>query len=255
MRPNLTTLVAPIVLVAGLFMGSGAVLAADPIATGSNAAASADAEPQVATLSPSTPGPEFDTQALLRGPSPGALWSERSARTLLGQDGNTRQVGDLVTVNIYESTSASLQAGTETSRTSTLGAKIAALFGIETSILKANPNMGPEISMETESSSSYNGSGTTRRESNLEGQLTCQIVEVLPTGNLRIRGSKEVRSNRELQWLVLEGVVRPRDIRADNTVDSYLLAEARIEHNGSGVVSDKQGPGIGTRIVDRVWPF
>jgi flagellar L-ring protein FlgH len=196
-----------------------------------------------------------DATALLATPAPGNLWNERSARTLLGQDGNTREVGDLVTVNIYESITSSLAADTETSRKSTIGAKISAMLGLENSIIKANPTMGPDISIGTESDSSYSGSGTTSSQTSLQGQLTCQVVEVLPTGNLRIYGSKEVRANRETQHLVLEGVVRPRDIRADNTVDSYLLAEARIENSGSGVLSDKQGPGVGQRIIDRVWPF
>jgi len=196
-----------------------------------------------------------DATALLEGPTPGAIWSERAARTLLGQDGNTREVGDLITVNIFESVTSSLAADTATSRKSTIGAKVAALLGIKSSIVKANPNIGPDISISTESDSSFNGSGTTSRQTSLKGQLTCEVVEVLDTGNLRIYGSKEVRSNRETQHLVLEGVVRARDIRADNTVDSYLLADARIENTGSGVVSDKQGPGIGQRLIDRVWPF
>ncbi len=196
-----------------------------------------------------------DATALLEDPAPGQIWSERSARALLGQDGNTREVGDLVTVNIYESTSTSLAADTETSRKSTIGAKIAALLGLESSIITANPNMGPEISVSTESSSSYSGSGTTSSTTNLQGQLTCEVVEVLPTGNLRIYGSKAVRGNREVRHLLLEGTVRPRDIRADNTVDSYLLADAHIEVSGQGVLSDKQGPGIGQRLIDRVWPF
>jgi len=204
---------------------------------------------------PQQPAVSAPVEATVDVVPPGSLWDERTARSLLGQDGNTRQAGDLVTVNIYESTYASLAADTETNRKSTVGAKIAALFGLETSILAANPNMGPEISMSTENETSFSGSGTTTRQSSLTGQLTCKVIEVMPNGNLRIWGWKEVTSNRERQYLVLEGTVRPRDIQADNTVDSYLLAEARIEHTGSGVVSDKQGPGIGQRVVDRVWPF
>ncbi len=196
-----------------------------------------------------------DATALLSQPTPGSIWSERSARAMLGQDGNTREVGDLITVNIDEELSSSLAADTATSRKSSIGAKIAALLGLKASMVKANPNLGPDISVSTESESSFSGSGSTSSSTTLEGQLTCEVIEVLPTGNLRIYGSKAVRGNREIQRLLLEGTVRPKDIRADNTVDSYLLADAHIEMSGSGVLSDKQGPGIGQRILDRVWPF
>ncbi len=227
--------------------------AQDAAVAPADAAATADVAVAVVAERPSAQLPDATT--MLAGPTPGNLWTERSARTMLGQDGNTREVGDLITVNIFESVTSSLAADTETSRKSTIGAKIAALLGLKASMVKANPNMGPDLSVSTESSSSYSGSGTTSSQTKLQGQLTCEVLEVLSTGNLRIYGSKEVRSNRETQHLVLEGIVRPRDIRADNTVDSYLLADARIENSGSGVLSDKQGPGIGQRLIDRVWPF
>jgi flagellar L-ring protein precursor FlgH len=70
-----------------------------------------------------------------------------------------------------------------------------------------------------------------------------------------IWGWKEVRANRETQYMVVSGTVRPQDIKADNTVDSQLLAEAHIEFNGNGPLSDKQGPGLGQRVLDRTWPF
>jgi flagellar L-ring protein precursor FlgH len=193
--------------------------------------------------------------AALFAAAPGSLWDERSARTLLGQDGTSRQVGDLVTVNIYESTSASVEAGTSTSRDSGVGAEIRALLGLETSVLRANPNMGESIAVDAGTTTTYTGAGTTHREANLQGQLTCTIIEVLPNGNLRLSGEKRVGSNRETQVLTLVGTARPRDIQADNTIASYLLADAHIDNGGTGVISDKQGPGIGQRLIDRVWPF
>ena len=71
----------------------------------------------------------------------------------------------------------------------------------------------------------------------------------------RIRGTKQVRVNRETQYLTLTGIVRPRDILLNNTVQSNLIAEARIEFTGAGVLADKQGPGWGTRAADALWPF
>jgi flagellar L-ring protein FlgH len=181
---------------------------------------------------------------------PGSLWSEPAARALTGMDGNARRVGDLITVVISESTQTELTADTQTSRSSAVGAGVDALFGLENSLGKR-----ASLSLGADSSASFAGTGETRAAGSLSGRLTCEVVSVLPNGNLVIQGSKDVRSNREVQRLVLEGVVRPRDIRMDNTVESELMANARIEFAGAGVVSDKQGPGVGQRVLDHALPF
>lgn len=188
-------------------------------------------------------------------PPPGSLWSEVEARALIGMDGNARRIGDLITVDIVESSSTTLGADTSTSRKGEAAFGVDAMLGLEKSILGANPNMGGSIGLGGSSESSHEGSGSTSREGNLSATITCQVQEVLPNGNLRIRGTKAVRVNRETQYLVLEGVVRPRDILIDNTVRSDLIAEARIEFTGAGVLADKQGPGWGTRAADTLWPF
>ena len=53
----------------------------------------------------------------------------------------------------------------------------------------------------------------------------------------------------------VRGLVRQRDIAANNTVNSSSLAEAQIEVYGEGVLADKQRPGWMTRILDHIWPF
>lgn len=186
-------------------------------------------------------------------PTPGSLWSEVPARQMMGLDGNARQVGDLITVRITESVSTTLGAETETSRKSTQSAAIRALLGIEKTLKKAHKL--DEIGIDLESAAEFAGAGTTGRDSAVEATLTCEVIEVLPNGNLRVWGWKQVRVNRETQYVVLEGISRPRDVQMDNTVDSELLAAARIEITGSGVVSDKQGPGFGARLLDFLWPF
>lgn len=191
----------------------------------------------------------------ISGPSAGSLWDEVAARHLMGLDGNARQVGDLVTVRIREATATALDAGTRTERDSSTEAAIAALLGAEVGLTAPRPAMNGEIKIEGGATTKYDGSGATTRDAALEAVLTCEVIEVLDSGNLRIWGYKQVRVNREIQYVVLEGIVRPRDIRMDNTVESELLAQSKIEVTGSGVIADKQGPGVGTRLVDRLWPF
>jgi flagellar L-ring protein precursor FlgH len=185
----------------------------------------------------------------------GSLWTEPSGRQLMGLDGNARQVGDLITVRIREDSTTALDASTSTTRDSASNARLGALLGAEQTILEAHPRMGGQVAVDGGTTTTFDGDGSTTRGSAVQAMLTCEIIEVLPGGNLRIWGWKQVRVNREIQYFVLEGTVRPRDIQMDNSVNSELLAQARIEITGSGVISDKQGPGIGTRVIDRLWPF
>ncbi|WP_373510175.1 flagellar basal body L-ring protein FlgH, partial [Thiocapsa sp.] len=122
-------------------------------------------------------------------------------------------------------------------------------------ILAAHPNMGGQIAIGGAMSTGYTGQGGTTRGSAIDTSLTTEVIEVLPNGNLRLWGYKKVRVNRETQYVVITGVVRPRDIQMDNTVVSDRLSEAEFEITGAGVVADKQGPGVLSRVLDWVWPF
>lgn len=207
---------------------------------------------------PPPPPPERPVVAqpiLIAPPSPGSLWSEVQARRIVGLDAGARQVGDLVTVLIVEQTNTSLDASTDTSKESSVAAGIDALLGAEKTILDAHPDMAGKIALGAAATSAFAGTGGTTRGSTLETMLTCEVIEVLPNGNLRIWGYKQVRVNRETQYVVLDGVVRPRDIQMDNTVVSDRLAQASFEVTGSGVVADKQGPGVFARALDALWPF
>jgi flagellar L-ring protein precursor FlgH len=210
---------------------------------------------------PQEPQAPVEENALLAQPvisteeTTGSLWNTNRARMLVGIDGNARAEQDLVTVIISEQMASQVSAATRASRASSVNAGIGSLLGIRNKIVAANPNMGGEIALGASSGSDFDGDANTSRDSTLKGTLTCEVIAVKNNGNLVVFGWKEVRSNRETQYLSLSGEVRPQDIRANNTVDSNLLANARIEYTGSGVVSDKQGPGLGTRLVDNVWPF
>ena len=194
-------------------------------------------------------------QSLATAPAPGSLWSDRSARLVTGMGATAHDVGDLITVRIDERTATEIQGDTVTRRESTTSARIDTLLGAEVGIVAARPQMGGQIMLGGGSASDFQGEGGTRRGSQLATTLTCEVIEVLPGGNLKIWGYKQVRVNREVQYVVLTGVVRSRDIQLNNMVGSDLLANAKIEVTGNGVVADKQGPGIGTRILDRIWPF
>ena len=198
-----------------------------------------DTEPNLAIKTPSNAG---------------SLWDAAKTRAVVGMEGNARQKGDLITVLIDERASSQISAGTQTSKDSQMLTSVSTLFGLRQKIIDANPGLGGQIEMETANSSSFLGDGNTLREGSVRGQITCRVISERD-GNLVIFGWKQVRSNRETQYLSLSGIVRPQDIRNDNTISSQVIAEAKIEYTGAGVVADKQGPGLGVRILDHIWPF
>lgn len=81
-------------------------------------------------------------------------------------------------------------------------------------------------------------------------RLTVVIQAIDGDGNLRVKGQQEIVVNGDKQKLVVEGRVRQQDIGSDNTVLSSRLSDARISYTGSGVLNEKQRPGLFTRLLD-----
>jgi flagellar L-ring protein precursor FlgH len=75
----------------------------------------------------------------------------------------------------------------------------------------------------------------------------------MPNGNLVIEGRRSLITNKQTQTIVFSGIVRPSDIRPNNTVRSVNVAEAEIKMDGSGLISQRQRKGILTTIID--WLF
>ena len=75
---------------------------------------------------------------------------------------------------------------------------------------------------------SATGGTSTSRSGKLIGTITAQVVEVLPNGDLRIRGVREVSVNREKEQMTVTGIVRQRDISPGNTIPSTMVADAQI---------------------------
>jgi len=203
---------------------------------------------------PPEPPLPFETDVEPEVLSPGSRYTPGVFGPLVGQDGYERRIGDIVTVRVKETSRTSLAAATSTSKRNRHNAALRTLLGIEKRILKAHKDL-EEIGFDFESGADFEGRGDTSRDSEVEAIITCQVIDVLDDGNLRLWGWKQVRVNRETQYVVLDGIARPRDVKLDNSVSSDLLAQARIEFSGSGVVSDRQGPGWLSRVLDKIWPF
>jgi len=182
----------------------------------------------------------------------GSVW--HGQLTSLFSDQRARYVGDILTVKITEISQASESATTDTSRKSQTVGQITGLLGLENHQTGPLKNM-PNLINSNMPNNDFSGSGATTRTGSLSATITVRVMEVLPNGNLAIEGKREIYVNNEKKEILLQGIVRPRDIAFDNSVLSTQVADAKVKYTGIGVVAEKQRPGWGQRALDYLWPF
>jgi flagellar L-ring protein FlgH len=184
----------------------------------------------------------------------GSLWRQGS-KTFF-RDQRARGVGDLLTIAVNLQEQAEFANQTNLSRATANGMTIPNMFGLGTLIGRIIPglkNTDPTIA--TTGNDSTQGQGDIKRSENIVVNVAATVVQVYPNKNLEIAGSQEIRLNNELRQLQIRGLVRPEDIRSDNTITSDKVAEARIAYGGRGVSSDLQRPTWGQDVLNRLAPF
>jgi flagellar L-ring protein FlgH len=129
------------------------------------------------------------------------------------------------------------------------------LLAIMPKLQRANPNLDPTKLFSMAATSDFSGQGNTARSGSLQGNIGVHVQRELPNGDLYVEGTKVVMINHEEYHLYVSGVLRPSDIQPDNSVDSSLIADARVEFTGRGDINDQVERGWLTKLLDTVNPF
>ncbi len=166
----------------------------------------------------------------------------------LYEDIKARRVGDILTVLLNEATNAEKEATTDVTKANTSTITNPTIFGTspEFSLPKFMPLAATQnLNLATSLSSDHSlaGSGEAAQNNLLTGTITVSVVEVLPNGNLIIRGEKRVTLNNGVEYIQLSGIVRQSDITGSNSIQSTQIADATIIYTGDGAIaeSNKQG--------------
>ena len=184
--------------------------------------------------------PVVDAQPKL---ATGAIFNSNRSEAFFGV-GRSYVVGDLVSVLLAENTSANRSQNASLKKTA--GAKVSSK-----GLLNIFGDLGPELG----STVTNDGSGQTNQEQTLTGSVTVSVVEIMPNGNLVLRGEKQVALSEGSEVIQVSGVVRPEDIAPNNTVLSRRLANAQISYRGMGDESAATRAGWGTSGILKFMPF
>jgi len=163
-------------------------------------------------------------------------------------DFKARRVGDMLAVQIVESTTISQSGSLDSERNFTHSSAITGVGGQSPSYL--NPLLAAN------SATKLTGTGAAASSSSLNTVLSARVVALLPNGSLVIEANRRVLANQQHEDVVLRGVVRPADISSGNLVYSYQISNLELEVKGKGVISDTvRQPNIVVRTLMKILGF
>jgi flagellar L-ring protein precursor FlgH len=194
----------------------------------------------------------------------GAIYQAGFAVSLF-EDTKARHVGDILTIVLAESTNASKKASTATKKDNAIELQNPTLFGSSPQFNLAGGKLSRAVPLLNTSQNNlgvsanttqdFTGTGSSSQSNSLTGNITVTVAEVLSNGNLMVRGEKIMALNEGDEFVRITGMIRPQDIRPDNTVLSTSIANAQISYGGNGAVADSSSHGWLSRFFLKVWPF
>jgi len=178
----------------------------------------------------------------------GSIWAKRNSNMKnLYADDVARNIGDILTIIITEDSKVDNKAKRDlkkdVDKSITFDGKLgnfSDLGEFGTSISSSN---------ELKSKADY------KDERKFVDRITVVVVDIQPNGNLVVMGTRYRKIAGDTQTIEIGGIVRPSDVKFDNTIKSEQVANFQIVTKNSGVADPYTRPGFLGRILDVIWPF
>ncbi|MEZ6014533.1 MAG: flagellar basal body L-ring protein FlgH [Planctomycetota bacterium] len=182
----------------------------------------------------------------------GSIYDPNSGAGIALTDKTAARVGDLVTVIIQETQNVKNEEKAGQSKSSSLNYQLLD-FNLQPNSFSTLP------SLETSKADSFSGSANVEKKGTFTARLTAMVIDTLPNGNLVIQGRRELRVDGDVKLIEFSGVVRRYDVTRSNTIESELVADARISYVGQGPgrrATERRGLAKWLHnVVDWLWPF
>ncbi|MFK7862704.1 MAG: flagellar basal body L-ring protein FlgH [Pseudohongiellaceae bacterium] len=160
------------------------------------------------------------------------------------------RVGDIITVNLNESTSASKSSNTAFSKAND--------SSVSDQTTAGNGFLGTGITLNGSVSSSvdFSGEADAGISNNLQGSITVTVANVMPNGVLEVRGEKWLQLSRGSEYIRISGLIRREDINPDNSVDSTRVANVRMAYSETGELANaNRASWLSRFFISDIWPF
>lgn len=177
----------------------------------------------------------------------GSIYQTSRGSQPLFEDRRPRMVGDTLTIELEEQVSASKNSSSNASRAGSTGLSLATT--------SSRASQVGSFGLDASTTHDFAGAGGSQANNSFTGTISVTVMQVMPNGNLRVRGDKQIAINQGTEFIRFSGVVNPRTITGENTVSSTQVSQARIEYVGDGYINEAQRMGWLQRLFLNVSPF
>jgi flagellar L-ring protein precursor FlgH len=180
------------------------------------------------------------------GASAGAIFQASQGYVGLHVGARARNLGDMLTIVLVESTTTQKSATGQTGRDGS--------FSITPPATGPLSFLNPEA-LKAASEGSFRGQGNAAQQSRLNGAIAVTIAVVYPNGTADVIGEKQLALSQGEEWVQFAGRVRLIDVDANNRLFSNQVANARIIYSGKGAIQQASRPGWMSRFFGMISPF
>jgi len=189
--------------------------------------------------------PTSSRPLMVEGPAAfdGAIYQASTYRPLF-EDRRARHIGDTLTINIVEKTSAGKAGASSGNKSGSVSAGVPGVL---------QGKFGATLSAST--GNKFSDGDNQTASNTFTGTLGVTVSEVLPNGNLIVSGEKQVAMNRGVEFIRFSGMINPDNIQTGNIVASTAVADARVEYRTNSQIDKAEMSSMASRFFLSMLPF
>ena len=177
----------------------------------------------------------------------GSLY-QADAMTLFN-DARAHRIGDIITIALTESFDAKKKDEAKYDKSNKQD------YGVSMPLNVFGSGGSGNLGVGYGSKGAFAGKSDVKQNSSMTGSIAVTVVEVISNGNLIVRGEKRLSIHDGDELIQFAGIIRPQDIRPDNTINSTKVADVRLVYKDVGYSGDNNRPGVLTRFMNKYWPI
>jgi len=160
------------------------------------------------------------------------------------------KIGDTINVLLQEDAVANKSASTNLSNENSYNLDPIKIPGGNLSV------NGNDVELGISQDQGFDGESGSSQSHNIKGRITVSVIDILNNGNLVVRGEKWLVINNGKEYIRLTGIIRPLDVSLDNSIETYQVADSRIEFSATGEHAEVQTRGwLSSLFSGSFWPI